>query len=149
MTRQIPKSHEFGYIASCGGMCPTHDRGPHCSLALVGLPGQRVATNSLRIYREPILASRWSAVNKLTQTTRCTRYQVILAVIIAPSYHLQNASRTSLPRLLEILPQDLAQIAVLKLEGYLNREIADELKCHEGTVERKLQVIRLLWQEQL
>lgn len=49
-------------------------------------------------------------------------------------------------RLLEALPdEETRQIALWKLEGYTNEEIAGNLKCAERTVERKLQKIRELW----
>jgi RNA polymerase sigma factor (sigma-70 family) len=49
-------------------------------------------------------------------------------------------------RLLEALPdEETRQIALWKLEGFTNEEIAGKLKCAERTVERKLQKIRDLW----
>ncbi|MFB3139949.1 MAG: 3,4-dihydroxy-2-butanone-4-phosphate synthase, partial [Candidatus Acidiferrales bacterium] len=45
-----------------------HGRGLVC----VSLTSER-CDHFVGIYREPILASRWPAVNKLTQTTRCAR----------------------------------------------------------------------------
>lgn len=41
----------------------------------------------------------------------------------------------------------LQETALLKLEGYSNREIADRLKCGLRSVERKLQGIRLIWSQ--
>jgi RNA polymerase sigma factor (sigma-70 family) len=47
---------------------------------------------------------------------------------------------------LAVLPnQELRDVALRKLEGYLNREIADELGVSPRWVERKLQTIRTLW----
>jgi DNA-directed RNA polymerase specialized sigma24 family protein len=40
---------------------------------------------------------------------------------------------------------DLRQIALLKLEGYSNGEVAQRLDCVVRTVERKLQLIARLW----
>jgi DNA-directed RNA polymerase specialized sigma24 family protein len=49
-------------------------------------------------------------------------------------------------RLLERLNDpDLRSIAVWKMEGCTNAEIADRLGCVTGTVERKLRLIRTLW----
>jgi RNA polymerase sigma factor (sigma-70 family) len=42
---------------------------------------------------------------------------------------------------------ELRQIALWKVEGSSNEEIAAKLGCVERTVERKLQRIRLAWQE--
>jgi DNA-directed RNA polymerase specialized sigma24 family protein len=48
--------------------------------------------------------------------------------------------------LLDCLPDaDLRTLAVAKLEGYGNQEIADSLGCSIRTVERRLQLIRDLW----
>jgi DNA-directed RNA polymerase specialized sigma24 family protein len=40
---------------------------------------------------------------------------------------------------------DLAQLALWKMEGYSNEEIAAKLQCVPRTVERKLRLIRSLW----
>jgi RNA polymerase sigma factor (sigma-70 family) len=49
-------------------------------------------------------------------------------------------------RLLEMLPDDtLRQVAQMKLEGYTNEEIADQMQCAPRTVERRLQKIRESW----
>ena len=48
--------------------------------------------------------------------------------------------------LLEQLPEEaLRQVALWKLEGYSNAEIAAKLACIERTVERKLARIRRIW----
>lgn len=50
--------------------------------------------------------------------------------------------------LLEYLPNDvLRAIAVGRMEGRTNPEIARRLGCALSTVERKLQVIRVLWKD--
>ena len=51
--------------------------------------------------------------------------------------------------LLAPLDEELRQIALLRLMGYRNREIADELNCTERKVERKLHLVRLKWHGQL
>jgi DNA-directed RNA polymerase specialized sigma24 family protein len=53
-------------------------------------------------------------------------------------------------RLLDRLDKtDLRQVALWRLEGYSNAEIAQRLSGHEGTVERKLQLIRAIWEDEL
>jgi DNA-directed RNA polymerase specialized sigma24 family protein len=48
--------------------------------------------------------------------------------------------------LLAILDSDeLRQVAILKMEGYANAEIAERLDCAPRTVDRRLQLIRELW----
>ena len=60
------------------------------------------------------------------------------------------ASVEECQRLLHILPDNsLREVAMLKLEGWTNREIADKIGCVEATVERKLKGIRSLWEREL
>ena len=48
--------------------------------------------------------------------------------------------------LLELLPDDdMKKLALLKMEGYNNREAAGELGCGVRTVERRLGLIRKIW----
>jgi RNA polymerase sigma factor (sigma-70 family) len=48
-------------------------------------------------------------------------------------------------RLESLADDDLRQIALWRLEGYSNREIAVQLNCTERSVERKLERIRSKW----
>jgi DNA-directed RNA polymerase specialized sigma24 family protein len=41
---------------------------------------------------------------------------------------------------------DLSKVAVAKMEGYSNAEIAERFGCAPRTIERKLQLIRDVWQ---
>jgi DNA-directed RNA polymerase specialized sigma24 family protein len=53
-------------------------------------------------------------------------------------------------RLLELLQaEDLRSIALLKMEGYTNDEIADRLDCVRSTVQRKLNLIRSRWEQEM
>lgn len=53
-------------------------------------------------------------------------------------------------RLLKQLPSpDLVELATLKMEGYTNEEIAAKWGRAERTVERKLQLIRQIWNKEL
>jgi RNA polymerase sigma factor (sigma-70 family) len=53
-------------------------------------------------------------------------------------------------RLLDSLPEpELRQIALWKVEGYTNEEIATRLDCVPRTIERKVSRIRLLWKHEL
>lgn len=46
------------------------------------------------------------------------------------------------------LDEELRTFAVLRLLGYRNREIAEHLACTERKVERKLNLIRLVWENE-
>jgi DNA-directed RNA polymerase specialized sigma24 family protein len=51
-------------------------------------------------------------------------------------------------RLLDCLPsQELVELALLKMEGYTNDEIAKRWQKAERTVERKLNLIRKIWEK--
>ncbi len=53
-------------------------------------------------------------------------------------------------RLAELLDSDeLRQVLFLKMEGNSNQEIAKKLDCSKRTIERRLSVIRALWEKQL
>ena len=53
-------------------------------------------------------------------------------------------------RLLEALPDpELRSIALWKMEGYTNEEIAGKLDCARSTVQRKLNLIQARWEEHL
>ena len=51
--------------------------------------------------------------------------------------------------MLELLEPDLRSYALLRLMGHKNREIADQFSCTERKVERKLQLIRAVWDEEV
>jgi DNA-directed RNA polymerase specialized sigma24 family protein len=50
--------------------------------------------------------------------------------------------------LARLATDELRTIAVWKMEGYTNDEIAARLDCAPSTVERKLQRIRMRWLEE-
>jgi RNA polymerase sigma factor (sigma-70 family) len=53
-------------------------------------------------------------------------------------------------RLLDLLDEpELRQIALWKVDGYTNEEIAARLDCVPRTIERKVSRIRLLWRHEL
>jgi RNA polymerase sigma factor (sigma-70 family) len=52
-------------------------------------------------------------------------------------------------RLLDRLDPPLRQIAQLRLDGYTNVEIAERLRCALRTVERRLELIRRIWNEEM
>jgi DNA-directed RNA polymerase specialized sigma24 family protein len=63
-----------------------------------------------------------------------------------PAFAAQVAEECE--RLLRRLPDEgLRALAVWKMEGYTNEEIAARLGCCLSTVERRLQLIRRLWSE--
>lgn len=68
----------------------------------------------------------------------------------APAPDFVASLKDLLGHLLGKLPEEKQRsIAVLKLEGWTNADIARQLGCPLRTVERKLSVIRALWREGL
>jgi DNA-directed RNA polymerase specialized sigma24 family protein len=73
-------------------------------------------------------------------------WQEVLGGEPSPAFVCQVAEEFRL--LLDRLPDpNLRQVALWKLEGYTNAEIAGRLGCVESTVERKLRVIRTVWEK--
>ena len=62
----------------------------------------------------------------------------------------QNADQKLGHAVEDLLPEpELRQIALWKVEGYTNEEIATRLDCVSRTIERKVSRIRLLWKCEL
>ncbi|MFK7820173.1 MAG: ECF-type sigma factor [Planctomycetaceae bacterium] len=49
----------------------------------------------------------------------------------------------------ELGDDQLRSIAIAKMEGYTNHEIAEQIGCTRQTVQRRLNVIRATWEEEL
>jgi DNA-directed RNA polymerase specialized sigma24 family protein len=64
-----------------------------------------------------------------------------------PEFAVEMAERCR--SLLDQLSPELQSVALWKLEGFTNAEIAERLGCVVGTVERKLRVIRAIWQKEI
>jgi DNA-directed RNA polymerase specialized sigma24 family protein len=72
-------------------------------------------------------------------------WQQVLGREPSPAFACQVAEECQ--RLFEKLPEEsLRSVALWKMEGYTNAEIAANLGCMERTVERKLRTIRCIWQ---
>jgi DNA-directed RNA polymerase specialized sigma24 family protein len=67
-----------------------------------------------------------------------------------PSPEFATLVADQLDHLFAVLEDDtLRKTALLKLQGHLNREIADQFDRSVSYVERKLQLIRRIWSEQI
>jgi DNA-directed RNA polymerase specialized sigma24 family protein len=65
-----------------------------------------------------------------------------------PSPDIAAMMAEAFERRLDLLPSDtLRAVALLKLDGYTNEEIATKLTVDVRTIERKLNLIRSFWQE--
>ena len=50
---------------------------------------------------------------------------------------------------MQLADADLRALAIAKMEGYTNQEIAERLDCSLRTVERRLHLIRKKWGREL
>ena len=67
----------------------------------------------------------------------------------APTADLYHELAEACEALLEQLPDDqLRQIAIMRMDGFLVDEIADRLSLSKRAVERRLQLIRRTWEEE-
>jgi RNA polymerase sigma factor (sigma-70 family) len=84
-----------------------------------------------------------------TKTTRLDSNQAEWEAIVSqqptPEFTVMVAENCE--RLLETLDGQHRKIALLKLEGYTNAEVAERLNCGLRTVERRLELIRRTWLE--
>jgi len=77
--------------------------------------------------------------------------EATLSQIIGPEPTPEFAAQVAeeFQRLLDRLDDaGLRAVAVWKMEGYTNEEIAAKLDCAPRTVERKLQLIRHIWEQE-
>jgi RNA polymerase sigma factor (sigma-70 family) len=119
-----------------------HDR--HDLWRLLIIITARKATNSVR--RENTLKRGGPTVHTGQQfPSPQLQLERIVGDEPSPDFALEAAE--TVRRLLDILPSpSLRALAMNKLEAYTNDEIAERLGCSLRTVERRLQVIRELWQ---
>jgi DNA-directed RNA polymerase specialized sigma24 family protein len=73
---------------------------------------------------------------------------IALAVGAEPTPEMAAQVADEMARLLGMLPnEEVRSVALAKLEGYTNPEIAKRLGCALATVERRLHLIRFVWKE--
>jgi DNA-directed RNA polymerase specialized sigma24 family protein len=83
---------------------------------------------------------------------RCRNDEIDLELIAAeePSPDFVAEMADEYRRLMGRLGDEtLRSVAVWKMEGYTNEEIAGKLQCVSRTVERKLRLIRAIWESEL
>ena len=96
----------------------------------------------------------WALVKHEGRKKRCfdaattADLEQIIGAEASPEFAAQMAEDFQV--LLHKLPdEDLRQLALLKLEGWTNAEIATKLECVTRTVERKLSLIRQIWIQEM
>ena len=72
--------------------------------------------------------------------------EVNLFVSREPNPEIAAECAEQISRLLESLEnEDLKKVAIMKMEGYTNIEVANDIKCSLTSIERKLRTIRSIW----
>lgn len=90
-----------------------------------------------------------SAVHRILDSSEAAEgFEQIVGREPTPDFAAQVAEE--LRRLLDLLDdEEQRRIAVWKMEGYSNREIADKLGCTLRRVERTLRLIRTIWNNEI
>jgi RNA polymerase sigma factor (sigma-70 family) len=95
---------------------------------------------------------RRDVARELTETpaadddTSCPRWALHEMDVAGPSpAEAALLSEALEQRLAALTDPELRQIALWRLEGFTNREVAEKLDCTDRSVERKLERIRRLW----
>ena len=72
--------------------------------------------------------------------------EVNLFVSREPNPEIAAECAEQISRLLESLEnEDLKKVAIMKMEGYTNIEVANDIQCSLTSIERKLRTIRSIW----
>jgi DNA-directed RNA polymerase specialized sigma24 family protein len=88
-----------------------------------------------------------SAFHPLDSSAVRTGLEQMMGQEPTPEFAIQLAEESQ--RLLDRLGDtDLRKVALWKMEGYTNEEIASKLGCVPRTVERKLRIIRSRWKQE-
>jgi DNA-directed RNA polymerase specialized sigma24 family protein len=87
------------------------------------------------------------AESRISSRSRLSQDEAIETIVgdePTPEFAVQVAEECQ--RLLDLLGDEkLRQVALRKMEGFTNDEIASRLDCSRRTVARKLETIRIIW----
>jgi RNA polymerase sigma factor (sigma-70 family) len=114
---------------------------------LMHITAQKICDHQRRAFREKRGGGRVRGESALIQAGDENESAALEQIIgNEPSPDLVVQWAESLRNLLARLDDPtLQEVAILKLQGYTNQEIAEHLDCGVRTVERKLRGIRLIW----
>jgi DNA-directed RNA polymerase specialized sigma24 family protein len=103
----------------------------------------------LHLIRDEGRAKRGGQRKRVTTSAEDCDGDLLLQIVAAePTPEMAAQVAEEAKRLLSQLPnQELVELALLKMEGYTNLEIAKRWQKSERTVERKLNLIRQLWSQ--
>ncbi|MDC0934705.1 sigma-70 family RNA polymerase sigma factor [Pirellulales bacterium] len=93
-------------------------------------------------------AVRGDSVFPIDDAGKSIGFDAVSDTALAPELEVMAEEQTK--KLLRALKDDeLASIAMAKMDGYTNREIGELLECSQSTVERSLRLIRKKWRREL
>ncbi len=144
--------HSFCRAVSAGRFPDLHDRGDLWRLLFVlterkAIDLVRYQTACKRNAGTSASARTSARVDTSPKTGECTDLAGVLGREPTPEFAALVADECA--HLLSLLGDDqLRTLAVLKLEGFSNEEVAGRLGCAVRTVERKLRMIRTWWERE-
>ena len=107
------------------------------------------ANKALRQLKHEHRLKRGGAAGDLTGTHLAgpnDEAALVQAAVAGPAPDFAAQLADDYRRLLDLLGDEtLRQVAVWKMEGYANHEIAEKLACSLRSVARKMEAIRILW----
>lgn len=104
---------------------------------------------AFRLVRDERRQKRGGLATRVNDVGNEVPQLIELVASAAPSPELEAQFAEECERLLALLPAELMELAVRKLEGFTNDEIATQWGRAERTVERKLKLIREIWEHDL
>jgi RNA polymerase sigma factor (sigma-70 family) len=137
----------FCRAADLGRFPDVHDR--HSLWRLLSRITHRKAVDLVRRTRTGLGDARVRTGSGMSGSKTSTAQPAALVADENDTPDLAAMLADEVRRLLQMLPdEELRTIAVAKMEGYTNEEIAERLGCVERTVERRLKYIRAIWKEE-
>ena len=117
---------------------------------LLGMTARKVVDLKRRETRQRRGGGRVKGESVFGGTDSSSEYAGLAEIIgDAPTPEFAAMVAEECQRLLKLLDEpDLETLAVAKMEGYTNEEIAKRLGCSVRTVERRLRLIRKKWQQE-
>ncbi len=118
---------------------------------LVNITAKRAADQVNHLYRQKRGGGmRRKEADAAPDGTSSQVWQIDQVIGEMPTPEFAALAAEEFQRLLDLLNNaTLRQVALWKMEGYLNHEIADQIGCSLRTVERKVQLIRAKWSQEV
>jgi RNA polymerase sigma factor (sigma-70 family) len=114
---------------------------------LMTITRNKACTAANRLFAAQRDVRRARPLSPSDESSSAISHEAVTLEAAEPTPAEAAALNEALERRLRDLPEpDLRQVALMKLEGFTNREIAEAMACSDRSVERKLSLIRKRWQ---